>query len=416
VTDLDLDTHMWIAPALLPPESRRDFGDRLAYCVPDGDGTRAGDLVCEHGTDTVVRYRAAPAAAERVRALLHLAYQRALTGRAPTRQVLADTTSPSTGTPLESHAESGPADSLRVGPGLRVARSGHAVLVRALDELFLDLALELGATEFTVPGLVAWSTLERAEYARNYPQHLTSCAVVRHDLEALDRFADARGAEERAAELEPAPVALAPSVCLNVFAALADSSPRLPLLVTARGTCARYEAGSADSPTRLWTFSMRELICLGDQATVRRFRDESARLFGRLAADLGLPARVVTANDPFFTHEAPELTAFQSAFALKHELCALPAGGGPELAVASVNLHNQHFGTSLGIRGADGAPVSSACVGFGLERWAHWIAGYRGTDPAGWPPALRARAERPRRGDLPGLPQPQGDDGRARTD
>ncbi|MFD0531510.1 hypothetical protein ACFQ1I_40885 [Kitasatospora arboriphila] len=47
--------------------------------------------------------------------------------------------------------------------------------------------------------------------------------------------------------------------------------------------------------------------------------------------------------------------------------------------------------------GPVGPPTSStphsACVGFGLERWAQWIHSHLGGDPTAWPDHLRTAAD-----------------------
>jgi hypothetical protein len=44
----------------------------------------------------------------------------------------------------------------------------------------------------------------------------------------------------------------------------------------------------------------------------------------------------------------------------------------------------------MDIRGGDGEPVDTACVGFGLERWMAAFVARWGADPARWP-ELRSR-------------------------
>jgi hypothetical protein len=63
----------------------------------------------------------------------------------------------------------------------------------------------------------------------------------------------------------------------------------------------------------------------------------------------------------------------------KHE-----ATYGGDLAIASLNLHHDHFGTAFGIT-RDGGPAHSACLAFGIERWLFAITQRHGTDPQSWP-------------------------------
>lgn len=290
------------------------------------------------------------------------------------------------------HDSAGDSDVREVGPGLFTAGPATARLTRALDELFQATATDAGAVDYAVPHLVSGATLERAGYPRSFPQHLTACGTVGPDLQALDRFAAASGPEGRQAELQVQDVYLAPAVCLHVFAMLADTTVTSPQLVTARGVCGRYEAGAGWSRQRRWSFSMREIVFVGRPGEAEEFRETMVDTLAALASDLGLPCRVVAANDPFFTRDRPQMTRYQRAFEVKHELVARMAGGCDEpVAVASVNLHQQHFGDGFGIALPGGSPAHSVCVGFGLERWAEWVGGYLGGDPERWPPLLRYR-------------------------
>ncbi|MFF3595715.1 class-II aminoacyl-tRNA synthetase family protein [Kitasatospora indigofera] len=370
----------WTSPSAVPESQRQAFDELLPYCVPPG-GHR-----CEH-TDlaTVVHYRpTADWPAARAEHLLAAAHARTARRQGAPRARFEQVATPAPTRPA-------PAGHRRVGTGLEVGPGASARLLRALDTVLLDLALDSGADEYTAPHLVDWSTVERAGYTRSFPQNLLAAAEVGPDLAALDRFAAAPDRAARRAELVPGGAVLAPAVCLHLFAALADRPLPAPVRATARAGCARRELPSAASATRLTAFTMREIVYVGDAAGARAFRDDMLERLESLARAVGLPCRLETANDPFFTPDRVDYLAFQSAYEVKHELRARLPHGAPDVAVASVNLHQQHFGTGFGIDGPDGAAYS-ACIGFGLERWAHWIRAHTGDDPADWPAPLREAA------------------------
>ncbi|GIJ35898.1 hypothetical protein ACIBQ2_07050 [Micromonospora sediminimaris] len=372
---------VWQADVRLTPDGRRCFDDLLPYCLDE-----AWSWECDHADQLTVVYHVDDNAAEKIGQRLTEALERARV--VPDRQARIVYDSWSADVAPVTGAEGRP-DRVAVGPGLAVHGPGPARLVRALDGLFLRLARGWGADEYLVPHLVAWETIERAGYARTFPQHLTTCAVVASDLPALDRFARARTAADRRAELREAPVAVAPTVCLHLFAALSGTRLTEPLIATARQSCGRYEAGTTDEVTRLWSFDMREVIYVGDRAGARRFRDRALTDLTEVVRELGLPARIGSANDPFFTDSRADLASYQSTWDLKQEVCGRMAGSGAAVAVSSVNLHQQHFGQGFAMTEATGATASSACVGFGMDRWLHWIHGYLGDDPQQWPAILR---------------------------
>ncbi|MEK8169964.1 gamma-glutamyl-gamma-aminobutyrate hydrolase family protein [Streptomyces sp. M19] len=288
------------------------------------------------------------------------------------------------------------AEAGRIGPGLYVGGPKTARLVRALDRLFGDLAIRLGAEEYTVPAMVPWSTLEKADYTHNFPQHVTATSVVRPDLDALDRFSAAEDHRAREAELEIAPVVLAPAVCVSLFERFGGARLTEPLTLTATGRCSRYEGQSDTSPTRLWSFSMREIVFLGDRPAARAFREAAIEEMVRLSTELALPCRVAPAGDPFFTKERPELANFQAAMDVKYELVGRMAHDGKAVAVSSLNYHNQHFGKGFEIDFGD-RPAFSVCLGFGLERWAEWLSATWTTPRPPGPRSCASGAEQPRR-------------------
>lgn len=143
---------------------------------------------------------------------------------------------------------------------------------------------------------------------------------------------------------------------------LADTTATSSQRVTARGVCGRYEAGAGWSRTRRWSFSMREIVFVGAPSEAEQFRESMLDALTVLAGELALPHRVVAASDPFFTRDRPR-TRYQRAFEVKHELVARMAGDrGEPVAVASVNLHQQHFGDGFGIALPDGSSAHSASI------------------------------------------------------
>ncbi|QKW08209.1 hypothetical protein HUT18_19325 [Streptomyces sp. NA04227] len=379
----------WQAPGELHPDDRREFGAMLRYCLDGTDETRI-DL------DTVPRieFGAVDAAdADRVERLLGEAFKRfaGAPGQRPDRTRLdnwdlkAEPAAPTATGPLGTT----PADG-RIGPGLFVSGPRNALLIRSLERLLGKIAARLGADEYTVPALLPWTTLEKAGYTGNFPQHITAAGVVRPDLDALDRFGKATDVAGRAAELEYTPVALAPAVCMGLFERFQGARLTEPLTVTATGQCSRYEGkATADtSPTRRWSFSMREIVYVGDRPGARAFHGQVLAELLALAENLGLPCKVQPASDPFFTSARPQMAQYQAAMDVKYELVGRMAHDGSGVAVSSLNYHNQHFGKGFDIA-FDGRPGFSVCWAFGLERWAEWLGGYLGDNPADWPVQLR---------------------------
>jgi seryl-tRNA synthetase len=157
-------------------------------------------------------------------------------------------------------------------------------------------------------------------------------------------------------------------VCYHVYAALAGSTIRTRRVVTAQGCCWRHEGNRLAPLERGWSFTMREIVCIGTEAECVAFRERGTRITRWLASGLGLDSSIEPAEDPFFAPTARGRALLQRVKGLKLEL-RLPIGDGDSTAAASFNLHDQFFGEAFNIRLANGEPAHTACDAFGLERW-----------------------------------------------
>jgi seryl-tRNA synthetase len=241
--------------------------------------------------------------------------------------------------------------------------------------------------------LISGEVLDRCRYLRNFPASLTLVTHLREDLAILQRFASQvrwEGDRLDVAPEAPSPfsVLLAPSVCFHWYAWLAGEKLTHPRTITALGKCFRYESTTLSGLERLWDFSMRELVFVGEAEQVGNWRSAILEAARHLLEELGLDFEIATATDPFFVDSYVSQAAFQRGFELKYELlCTLPYRN-KQLAVGSINYHQDFFGRSFGID-VRGSPAHTGCIGFGLERLALAVLSQHGTEPAGWPYNLR---------------------------
>ena len=143
-------------------------------------------------------------------------------------------------------------------------------------------------------------------------------------------------------------------------------------LVTLLGQCFRNE-DHFDGLRRLKAFRMREVVALGTPEQVTDHLDHSARFLDALAGEIGLPLERRAASDPFYD-QSGERAAFQQIVPVKHEYVY------KGMAIASVNTHHTFFGERCSISLSSRGPVSTSCVGFGIERWLHALADHFGGD------------------------------------
>jgi len=261
----------------------------------------------------------------------------------------------------------------------QVALSGLALdALRAVDHTALEWARSLGAVEHRYPSLIDLGVLERAGQVASFPQHLTLA-----------------GHPERS---EGSRHALSPAVCYHAYPELHGRTLGAePTMLTARGRCYRFEGGNHTPLERLWDFTMREIIVLGNRDQVETVRQALVRQVSDLVTRLELDGRVEIATDPFFTAGDEGRRLMQQAGALKYELLLAVDADGRGVATTSFNHHHDFFGARFGITLSAGGPAHSGCVAFGLERWVLAVLAQHGVDERTWPAAARAWLDDARR-------------------
>jgi seryl-tRNA synthetase len=183
---------------------------------------------------------------------------------------------------------------------------------------------------------------------------------------------------------------LPPTMCFHTYHQMSGRTLAADAqVVTARGKSFRFESRYQRSLERLWDFTIREIVFIGDGPTVARHRERFLAAACELAERLGLAGRVESAEDPFFADPTvPRRMLAQRLGRLKYEL-RLPVEDGRTISVASFNVHGTTFGEPYDIRLPSGEVAQTACVGFGLERFAFALFCQHGLDPEQWPASCR---------------------------
>jgi seryl-tRNA synthetase len=282
--------------------------------------------------------------------------------------------------------------------GLWALRPPFLGLMEAIDDQLQELARDVyGAPAHSFPALIATETLHRAGFISSFPQNVGFVSHLHQNLDALVRFQEASASGGPAfpseGELAPPEECLPPAVCYHRFRDLAEQTLASGSVVTARGTCFRYEARhNMRSLVRLWSFQMREIIYMGDEAYVRGMAEQGPAVLEGLLSSLGIAGSCESATDPFFVNVFGPLRYAQVAGELKFKL-RLPLGGGESLAAASLNLHQDHFAKAFAIGLPGGVPATSGCTAFGLERLTLGFLAQHGLDDGHWPDGVASRAK-----------------------
>jgi seryl-tRNA synthetase len=250
-----------------------------------------------------------------------------------------------------------------VDHGLAVLGPEALQVQAALDAVFCEWAAACGAAPHQYAPLYRVEDLASLDYFVNFP-HLTLLAAPlaeqRHAGYAAGEGTDVIPARD----LAQAGYALPSAACYGAYLHLRGRSFERPVRVTTVARCFRNEA-EYRGLERLWGFQMREIICLGDRATVQNHLADFKSKTLAFAAALDLPVATQVAHDPFFDSKASR-SAAALIFPVKEEFVYRGS-----LAIGSVNFHRNFFGERCALRGPDGAFLFSGCAAFGLERWLH---------------------------------------------
>lgn len=263
------------------------------------------------------------------------------------------------------------------GPQAAPPRAGGEIArFEAIDAHFLAWARAWRAEELQFAALIDAGTLRRAGYPDAFPHLLLSACRCSDPAQPLGRLlADGN--------LAGTGWLLSPAVCYHAYAYLAGRTFTGPAVFTVRGRCFRHEEEFVPGRRQL-EFEMRELILVGAPAELEPWLAEAQTRTESLAAQLQLSGTWEVAQDPFFLPTSRGRQLLQRLHETKKEFLidlsqsATPICGmepaDSTVAIASINRHGTFFGERFGLALSDGRPAHTACIAFGLDRWAHATA------------------------------------------
>ncbi|MGC9219949.1 MAG: amino acid--[acyl-carrier-protein] ligase [Solirubrobacteraceae bacterium] len=254
------------------------------------------------------------------------------------------------------------------------------------------IAAQDGAVTLKFPPVLPRLNLEQNGYVAKFPQLAASIFSFQgSEADALKQGRLAAAHEDWSGFQKQTDLMMLPAACYPVYPAVAARGPLDAggVSIDMQGTWVFRHEPSLD-PARQQIFRQHELIRMGVPDEVVAWRLQWARRALELFGEIGLEGSVQTASDPFFGRQGLLLAANQNAEELKFELVVQIAGPEPT-ACASFNYHVDQFAGVYGLKFTDGAPLHTACVGFGQDRIVLALMRTHGLDPAQWPASVRAR-------------------------
>lgn len=282
----------------------------------------------------------------------------------------------------------------QVGPGHVVLRGTAARLLRTVEGKVLnEVASEFDAEHEIYPSTILCKTLDRVSHFTSFPEHVDFVSHLREDVDVLGDFAKrcregGWAPEHHEGAMSPVDFAISPSCCYHCYESMENWSLARPGRATTMVVnCHRYEAGNLTTMSRLRSFHMREVVWVGHPEFVRQSRIKADQVLIQWAKDWELDCTFENANDMFFTDDYAVKASFQRQQEAKRELRMRIPFEDRSISCSSSNFHAATFGRAFNIK-CDDRVATSACMGWGYERWVYAIFSQFGLDEAAWPRAL----------------------------
>jgi seryl-tRNA synthetase len=269
-------------------------------------------------------------------------------------------------------------------PGL-YGRSGVFEGVVEQFERFITRMGEFAKPEvMRFPPIMSREHYLRTSHINNFPDLMGSLHTFKgQHREHMAMVAAKDKGEDWTRHLVPAESMMVPAACYPLYPTAAGTLPDGGRTVDLICFVFRHEP-SVD-PARMQQFRQREFVRLGTPDQAIQHRDDWLKRGLEMLLSVGLDAKPVVANDPFFGRGGQMMAASQLEQVLKYELVVPVATAEKPTAVSSCNYHLDAFGDAFRIKTGDGKPAHTACIGFGLERIALALFKTHGFNTAQWP-------------------------------
>src|SRR5687767_14709481 len=163
-------------------------------------------------------------------------------------------------------------------PGLSWMQNGQAALsgslwtlFKKLDSIFLSWATEWSAAEFNVPAFISATEMKKLDYFRSVPHLITFPVTLENAGTSLQLFADrTHDPHIELTQTNPVQDILTPAACYHFYILYQDQTVGEPLYLTTLANCFRKETHYFPLQ-RHWSFSMREIVCIGSIDDVQSF-------------------------------------------------------------------------------------------------------------------------------------------------
>lgn len=231
-----------------------------------------------------------------------------------------------------------------------------------LDALFKGFLDGKEYRNFNIPAMIDGEVLEKCGYFESFPDQISAVASIKD--ESIEDIMNGNKVNEAHIALHNK--YLTPSACLHIYPMFNGKNIEKNEVITTKARVYRCEKSGFEELTRLWDFSVREIVFIGSKEFVKENLEEMKQRAFNIAKNITPDAKLDIAHDHFYKGQRNDIKArIQKKNEQKFEL-RIPIGDR-DVSVASFNFHGYHF--SLPFKFDQNKQIVSGCVGFGLERW-----------------------------------------------
>lgn len=283
-----------------------------------------------------------------------------------------------------------------IGEGQLVLKSPLLELFDFFDALFKELSCRIfQSNQYKFPTLLGTDTLRKAGYFDSFPNLWMSIFRMKNEFETFKKRKELIDSSRYNINdhIKVLKYSLPPTMCYYVYNMLSNKIINNQSITTV-GKSFRFENKYCSEMGRLWDFTIRETVFLGDAQYVEGNVDNYRKRLCNLMEKLGLCGTCTYASDPFFLSDNNALRInVQRMKHVKSEL-RLNLNKDKQLAVASFNKHGSFLGKRFNILLENTKQyVVTGCIGIGIERFLIAFLCHYGYNIKDWPSLIRDNFE-----------------------
>ncbi len=278
----------------------------------------------------------------------------------------------------------------RIDEGLFQFHGVFLKIFRKLDLYFYNLATKkYNGIDQENPILWPIDLFKKINYFSEFPQQILLVSALKKNSRNYKKFADKHSIDKRFSSIkidtsfENSKFGLQPAVCDNCYYALSNLKKFKNTVYTTFNKVFRNELSQNNSLDRLISFSVRDIMFVGNKKFVKNIRDKLLGELKNFFKMSGLNFSIEIANDPFFIGKINK-NIFQQSHELKYEIIVKIPFLKKNIAVGSINYHLDTFGRAFNIKNKREF-IYSGCIGIGFERLMLALYSQHGTDINKWP-------------------------------